>query len=53
MLFREFILEGSYINVMYVAKASVKLQALPFIGEFILERNLINVMYVARLLINL
>ncbi|KAB0340013.1 hypothetical protein FD755_024818, partial [Muntiacus reevesi] len=65
----EFILERNHINVMYVAKALVKLQALQFIrefilershinviyfiGEFILERNHINVIYVARPLISL
>ena len=52
MLFiREFILERNHINVMYVARALIRLQNLDFIREFILERNLINVMCVARRLV--
>ena len=45
----EFILERNHVNVVCVARPSVKLQDLQFIREFILERNHINVIFVARL----
>ena len=46
---REFILERSHTNAMYVARHLVVLPTLLFIRDFILERNHISVIYVARL----
>ena len=45
---REFILERSHTNAMYVTRHLVILQTILFIGDFILERNHINVISVAR-----
>ena len=48
---REFILERSHTNAMYVTRYLVILPTLLFIGEFILERNHINMMCVERPLV--